>query len=176
MCMKQGGGIVVIVFSLLMHDLEGAGNNGRKQILQTGEYCKNYHDARIYYYYLQIPYCSFLCDGQRRTCWSYPAVQCPWDWLRGCDGKQTGGWETQEWKIECEAGCVESLNCNPPIANASHTGPGTVNNDPNSCPFNCNAGFYLANGVCVPCQTCDAGKWLRNCTGTDAGTCVSCDN
>jgi hypothetical protein len=174
--MKQGGGIVVIVFSLLMHDLDGAGNNGRIQILKTGEYCKNYHDARTFYYYLQIPYCTSWCDGECRACRNRPGNQCPWDCFWGCQGTYTGGWETQEWLIECKAGCVESLNCNPPIANASHTGPGTVNNDPDSCPFNCNAGFYLANGVCVPCQMCDAGKWLQNCTGSDAGRCVNCDN
>jgi hypothetical protein len=32
------------------------------------------------------------------------------------------------------------------------------------------------NGACTPCQTCDAGKWLQNCAGSDAGQCVACTN
>jgi hypothetical protein len=176
--MRQGYRRVSIVFFIVfMCDAEAAGNNGDIQIPKTGEYCVNYFNAVKFEYYYDLPFNPFREDNCQ-ACWS---TKCPWVCNWGCVGtflKTIGNSEyyLDIYEYTCSAGCVSTANCNPPIANASHTGPGTVNNDPNSCPFNCNAGFYLANGVCVPCQTCDAGKWLRNCTGSDAGTCVSCDN
>jgi hypothetical protein len=176
--MKQGCVICLIVFSLVICDLQAAGNNGRIQIPGVGEYCANYYNARIYEDRFDVQSCVH-CDGCR-TCQFNRAPQCPWQCFSGCYGTWMGSvpntWLTLIYQVECKAGCVETLSCNPPIANASHTGPGAVNNDPNSCPFNCNAGLYLSNGACVPCKTCDAGKWLQNCTGSDAGTCVSCTN
>jgi len=58
------------------------------------------------------------------------------------------------------------------VDNSTYTGPG-VNGNPNSCPFACNPGYMLVNGLCVlvgHCTNCTAGTY----SSTGLTSCIQC--
>jgi hypothetical protein len=286
--------VLLVFFTLALCHVEAAGNNGRKQIPKTGEYCANYFDAYSFRYDMLISQCQ-NCDGTCTACKFKEDPICPWECYFGCSGSYIDfafNPDREKYDYICSAGCVSTASCTP-ISDGYFTGAGTINGNSNSCPFNCNAGFtksglacvcplgqyslngvcvacssvtngyftgpgtvvgdanscpfacnapfvksgsacvcllgqyplngacaactpvangyftgpgtvaghanscpfdctapfvksgsacvcaagkYNVNGACTPCQTCDAGKWLQNCAGSDAGQCVACNN
>jgi len=72
-----------------------------------------------------------------------------------------------------------------PVANAAYTGRGQLRYDNQSCPFQCNHGYYLAkddNGdlVCEPCSLRNCSivsfpAFEQGCTPFEDTQCVACD-
>jgi len=138
--------------------------------LVAGQYCSNYNTEYMYSTYdYTTTYCNDLMDP------SY--AFCPWKKGSGCVEIGYASWCTSQttncpYEYDCLAGCRTASPCTNAVDNSTYTGPG-VNGNPNSCPFACNPGYMLVNGLCVlvgHCTNCTAGTY----SSTGLTSCIQC--
>jgi hypothetical protein len=119
---------------------------------------------------LQSPFnedsCTWECNSgfyqYGLGCFPCPISVCDIGTFRSvCSGTQDGH-------------CISCSN-KPP--HSSYVGSG-IPFDVNNCAFQCNTGYFLANGSCQPCSTqlCEIGKYRSQCNSQQDGQCLVCTN
>lgn len=142
--------VVSMMLALYLAALvSGAGNNGVIQIPVSGEYCSNWYSGSSFEYKLYYDDSCQNCDEVCTSCFGGEHQECPWNCYDGCLGEYYSFvYDYEIYDAVCKAGCVSSANCTA-IANAYFTGSGTAIGNPNSCPFECNAGYTKSGSSCV---------------------------
>jgi hypothetical protein len=79
------------------------------------------------------------------------------------------------FRAACDLGMGGGCAACTPVENAAFVGPGDPFNQ-DRCPWQCNAGFALQGGACLPCrvQTCGVGEYLTACGPTEEASCQPC--